>query len=167
MLVFTTSKFGCHQEIAKWLGSLLALKREWVASSPSFVDGHPHDLLHLGNVSSILSDSARFCGTLWNCPLLFLWDDQIQYNSAQLRGWNGGCGQADHYGSCWDLLQWYAPCLVSYASYASYANWKLGGCCRLGIRCAKRVFLFEETGNGSKHTKLEESVHHYLPINTH
>ena len=70
MLVFTTSKFGCHQEIAKWLGSLLALKREreWVASSPSLVDGHPHDLLHLGNVSFILSlilpGSVEHCGTV-------------------------------------------------------------------------------------------------------
>jgi hypothetical protein len=28
--------------------------------------------------------------------------------------------------------------------------------CRMTGASAKRVFLFEETGNGSKHTKLEE-----------
>ena len=167
MLVFTTSKFGCHQEIAKWLGSLLALKREWVASSPSFVDGHPHDLLHLGNVSSILSDSASFCGTVpcYSC-------ETIRFSTIQHSWGVETVGAAKQIimevaeTSCNDMhLAWWAMPAMLTENLEDAAIW---GSAVPHDRCKCQAGVpFWRNREWFKTHQTWRVVHHYSPINTH
>lgn len=156
MLVFTTSKFGCHQEIAKWLGSLLALKRERESGL--------HRVLVLWMVILMIcciwvmfpSFSLWFCQVLWNIVELspaipVRRSDSVQFSTAEgLKRWVRPSR------SSWKLLR--PPAMICTLEDAAIYGDPL---------CHMRVVLLEETGNGSKHTKLEESVHHYSPINTH